>query len=79
MSLVRGEILSWKSVIESAEQIHDTFVCLQSWGVFADDDNFDETEEQKADRDIKEEELGRPVEEGETNETDIEEVLYLTR
>ena len=34
-----------------------------------------ETEEQEEDRDIKEEELGRPVEEGETDETDIEEVV----
>jgi len=33
-------------------------LCLRPWGVFVGDDDFDETEEQKEDRDIKEEELG---------------------
>jgi hypothetical protein len=50
-------------------------LCLRYWGVFVGDDDFDETEEQKEDRDVREEELGRPVEGGETDETDVEEVV----
>jgi hypothetical protein len=39
-------------------------LCLRSWGIYSDDDHFDETEEQKERRDVKEEETGQPVEEG---------------
>jgi hypothetical protein len=39
-------------------------LCLRSWGVYCDDDDFDETEEQKEGREIKEEETGKLVEEG---------------
>ena len=39
-------------------------LCLRSWGVYCDDDDFDEIEEQKEGREIKEEETGKLVEEG---------------
>jgi hypothetical protein len=50
-------------------------LCLRFWGVFVSDDDFDEIEEQEEDRDVKEKEIGRPVEEGETDETDVEDVV----
>jgi hypothetical protein len=39
-------------------------LCLRSLGVYCGDDDFDETEEQKEGREIKEEKTGKLVEEG---------------